>query len=66
VGVSCGIVVTLLLGRLVASMLYDTSPSNPWVLAGASTVLLVTGAIATLVPALRATRADPVAALRAD
>jgi predicted permease len=66
IGVAGGLVVTLLLGRLVASMLYETQPTNPVVLGTAAAALLVTGLLGSLVPAWRAMRVDPVVALRAD
>jgi predicted permease len=66
VGVVVGAVIALALGRMVASMLYDTSPHEPVVLVASAIVLLGVAVVACLVPAWRATRADPMAALRAE
>jgi putative ABC transport system permease protein len=53
-------------GRLVSSFLYGLSPNDPAILAAAATTLAVVALVAGLLPALRATRVDPVAALRED
>jgi predicted permease len=61
-----GIVVALALGRFVGALLFRTSPRDPLVLGGAALLMLVAGVLATLVPAWRASRADPVAALKTE
>jgi predicted permease len=66
VGVALGVAIALALGRLIASMLYDTSTHDPVVIAGVSVLLLVVAVLAGAVPAWRAGRADPVTALRAE
>jgi predicted permease len=66
VGVVVGAVIALALGRMVASMLYDTSPHEPVVLVASALVLLGVAVVACLVPAWRATRVDPMMALRAE
>ena len=53
-------------GRLIAGMLYEVSPVDPVTLVLAPTFLLATAALACYVPARRATRVDPIVALRAD
>ena len=45
-------------------LLHDMEPSDPATIAGAAAVLLVTGGLAGLVPAWRASRTDPSIALR--
>jgi ABC-type antimicrobial peptide transport system permease subunit len=65
-GVALGIVAALGLGRLVASLLYGISERDPVVLAASALVLCLVGVAASLVPAWRAARVDPVTALRAD
>lgn len=65
-GVAAGIGLALVLGRSVAALLYDVDPVNPLALATGAGVLLVVSVVAALVPAWRAGRADPAAALRAD
>jgi predicted permease len=53
-------------GFWVAPLLFDTSPRDPGILGGVSLGLLVIGAAASLVPAVRAGRADPNLALRSE
>jgi putative ABC transport system permease protein len=64
VGSLLGIVGSLALSNVLASLLYGVAPHDPLVLAVAALVLLVTGALASAVPALRASRVAPVEALR--
>jgi hypothetical protein len=59
-----GILAALMLTRLLASLLYGIRPGDPQALAGAVAVLLLAGALAALVPAVRASRTDPTMALR--
>ena len=66
VGVVVGCLLALAAGRLIASMLYGTSPHDPVVMAGVALVLLLVAAAASLTPAWRAARVDPAEALRAE
>jgi putative ABC transport system permease protein len=66
VGAALGVGVALALGRLVEPLLYGVTPSDPATLAAAVAVLLLAGALASLVPAWRASRVDPVRALAAE
>jgi putative ABC transport system permease protein len=63
-GVCAGIVVSLGTARIVGSMLFGVAPSDPVSLIAVAAALLVLSALAGLVPALRATRVDPIVALR--
>jgi putative ABC transport system permease protein len=63
-GVAFGICGSLLLSRLLASLLYGVSATNPVTLAAVSVLMLVVAAVASWVPAHRATRIDPVRTLR--
>jgi predicted permease len=65
-GVTAGVVIALLLGKIVASMLYGTTTHDPGVLASVASTILIVAVIASLTPALRATRVDPVESLRAE
>jgi ABC-type lipoprotein release transport system permease subunit len=47
-------------------MLFGVSPSDPWTFAAIALTLLVTALVATLTPARRAARVDPMIALRAE
>ncbi len=66
VGVALGIVLALAGGRLVASLLYGISANDPVAMVVAASALMVIAAVASLAPAWRAAKADPVSALRAD
>ena len=52
--------------RLIRSMLYKTEPFDPAVFAAVAATLLTVAAIACLVPAWRASRLDPIQALRTE
>ena len=59
-----GILASLGLSRAIASQLWGVSPHDPVTLATVAAVLLVTGLVACWIPARRATRVDPLVALR--
>jgi ABC-type antimicrobial peptide transport system permease subunit len=66
VGLMLGMVGSLALSNVLASLLYGVTPHDPLVLGAVALVLLVTGALASAVPALRASRVAPIEALRHD
>ncbi len=66
VGVAIGVALALAGGKLVATLLYGISPHDPAAIVGVAAALLAVAAIATLVPAWRAARVDPVSALRVE
>jgi predicted permease len=63
-GLAIGLLVSLGVSRVIASQLWGVSPYDPATLASVAAVLLVTGLVACWVPARRATRVDPLVALR--
>jgi predicted permease len=63
-GVAIGVPAALASGRLVASLVVGLTPSDPAMLALVVIVLLLGGALAGFVPAYRASRIDPMDALR--
>ena len=63
-GTVLGVMISLLLGPRVAALLFQTSPRDPIVFIAVSAVLFVVAVVATLVPAIRAARVDPMDALR--
>jgi ABC-type antimicrobial peptide transport system permease subunit len=65
-GVVVGVVAALAATRVLRSMLFDVSPSDPTVLVLVSAVLVTVAAVASWGPARRAARVDPVEALRGD
>lgn len=64
VGLVVGLIGSLLLSRLLGSVLTEVNPRDPMTLAAVSLTLLVAAAAACLGPALRATRVSPLVALR--
>jgi putative ABC transport system permease protein len=65
-GLAIGAVVALCAGRFVKPLLFDESPKDPVVFAIVAGSLFIAAVLASLIPALRATRVDPVQALRSD
>jgi predicted permease len=66
IGLIFGITVSALATQLLRSMLYGTRPLDPAAFAGAATLLLAVAALACLIPAWRASRIDPIQALRTE
>jgi putative ABC transport system permease protein len=65
-GLAIGLAVTFAAGRILERLLYGVRPTDPLTLAAVALLLLVVGAVASYLPARRATRVDPSIALRAD
>ena len=65
-GILAGLVIALASGRWVAPLLFELEPSDPVVLAGVAGMLFVVAIAASLIPAWRATRVPPGAALRGE
>jgi predicted permease len=66
VGVMVGIVAALLATRWLSTLLYDVSPTDPMTFVAVPLLFLLVAVVASYAPARRATRIDPVRALRAD
>jgi predicted permease len=66
VGVTCGLAAAFALTRLMKSLLFEVSPADPLTYIVASVGLILAAALASYLPARRATRVDPVEALRAE
>jgi predicted permease len=66
VGLSIGIVLSLVLTRYMASQLYEVKSNDPLALAGVAALIGVVVSLACLLPARRATKVDPMVALRAE
>jgi predicted permease len=65
-GVVIGLGLALWAGRFVQPLLFETSPRDPLVIGGVAVGLLAIAVLASMVPALRARRVNPMEALRAD
>ncbi|MCC6391623.1 MAG: ABC transporter permease [Bryobacterales bacterium] len=65
-GIAAGLAITLPAARLIAPLLYRVSPADPVSIAAAALVLVVAAALASLIPALRASRVDPMITLRLE
>jgi len=65
-GVIIGIAGALALTRLISSLLFGVSPTDVATFAAVSVLLTATAALASLIPARRATKADPMLALRGE
>ena len=66
IGVACGLVAAVGLTRLMKSMLFEVKPLDPATFATVALGLVLAAALASYLPALRATAVDPMVALRAD
>jgi predicted permease len=64
IGTILGVSVALGLSRAVASLLFDVTPRDALAFGGAVAVMAVIATVATLLPAVRAARVDPLVALR--
>ena len=53
-------------GRVVESLLFETSPQDPLVIGSVAALLIAVSVIASTLPALRVRRVDPMKALRDD
>jgi putative ABC transport system permease protein len=65
-GIAAGAIAALVLGRYVASMLYEVAPADPRSFVVAAVVLLAVAWVAASIPARRATTVDPIVVLRAE
>ena len=65
-GLVLGLGASLALSRSMASLLYEVSATDPATFAAIALVAMLTALLASLIPALRAVRLDPVKALRAE
>ncbi|HZM69837.1 MAG TPA: FtsX-like permease family protein, partial [Candidatus Cryosericum sp.] len=66
VGVAAGLAAALVLARLMAGLLYGVGAADPWTFVAVPLVLTLVSALASVLPARRAARVDPMAALRSE
>lgn len=65
-GTGLGALLALAGGARIADLLFDVSPRDPLVFGGVAAILVLVALVASVVPARRAARVDPIVALRAD
>jgi hypothetical protein len=66
IGIVAGLVAFLALGRFLRGMLVGVTPTDPVTLVGVTVAILIVSAVASWLPAWRASRIDPLEALRAE
>jgi len=66
VGVGLGLVMAAALVRVMATLLFGVSQYDPGTFSAVALLMLAVGVVATLVPAYRATRVDPIVTLRSE
>ena len=66
IGLGVGVVAALVAGRVMAALLFETSPYDPVILVVTGLTLCAAATLASLVPAVKATRVDPVISLSAE
>jgi putative ABC transport system permease protein len=65
-GVGVGVLLSLGVGRILAQILYEVSPSDPFALISSSLLLAIAALLACFLPARRATHVEPLQALRTE
>ncbi|MGB2672432.1 MAG: hypothetical protein WAO11_17095, partial [Candidatus Acidiferrum sp.] len=63
-GTIAGLIISLALTRFIASQVWGVSPTDPWTFAAVVAIVALSGLAACSFPARRATRVDPMIALR--
>ncbi|HLK69744.1 MAG TPA: ABC transporter permease [Bryobacteraceae bacterium] len=66
IGIAAGLAGAMATARLLRSVLFEVSPNDPWVMLAVAALIALVAIVASFVPTWRATRIDPVAALRAE
>jgi putative ABC transport system permease protein len=65
-GVVVGLIASLVLTRLMSSLLFGVRPGDPFILSAAALSLILAALLACYLPAVRATRVDPITVLRSE
>jgi ABC-type antimicrobial peptide transport system permease subunit len=64
IGIAIGQSAAVVLTRLMQTLLFDVSPSDPVNFVGVAALMIIVAAVASLLPAIRATQVDPIVVLR--
>ncbi|HZP22739.1 MAG TPA: ADOP family duplicated permease, partial [Terriglobales bacterium] len=64
IAIGCGLLAGLALGKALSSLIFGVAVRDPWTLSGVAFTMAVIALAACLVPAVRASRVDPMVALR--
>ena len=65
-GIALGTLATFVGGPFIASLLFQTSPRDPMMYGVVTAIMVAVAVVASVIPARRAARVDPVSALRGD
>jgi ABC-type antimicrobial peptide transport system permease subunit len=65
-GLGAGVIGSALLTRWISSLLFEVRVRDPWTIAAAAVAVGIVTMVASYLPARRATRVDPLAALRSE
>ena len=65
-GLAIGVPLSAALSRTLEGLLFGIQPSDPWIMIGTALILAIVGTLAGLIPARRATKVDPLTALRCE
>ncbi|MGC1361581.1 MAG: ABC transporter permease [Silvibacterium sp.] len=65
-GTALGVVLALIFARALKSLIYEVSPADPFTFVGVAFIVIVVAVLACYIPARKATKADPMTALRAE
>ncbi|MGE3526532.1 MAG: FtsX-like permease family protein, partial [Gemmatimonadales bacterium] len=65
-GIIVGLIISLMVTRVMRSLLFGSNPVDPAVIAGVALLLAIAATVASWLPALKATRVDPMATLRTE
>jgi putative ABC transport system permease protein len=63
-GVAIGVAGALLLGRVLSSLIFEVRPTDPFTFVVVTALLSAIALLASIIPAYRATKVDPMVALR--
>ena len=66
IGTVLGLIGAFWITQMFKAMLFEVTPTDPWTLGTVAVVLIAVSLVASFLPARRATRVDPMVALRTD